>query len=241
KRFKEITSKYSRLRIAVVGDYSLDRYLDIDLSKNETSIETGLPVYNVSDVRAQPGAAGTILSNLVTLGIGELWAVGFCGIDGHGYELCRALKNLPDVKTQYFLKNKKQKTFTYCKPLVIVPDKTPRELNRYDIKNWHPTPHTLQKHLANAVMKLANNVDAIIVLDQVDVPETGVITSSMLETIDKLTKITPSKQLLPIIIGDSRNGFEGWPNIDLKMNLNEFRKMTGISLECLKDIKTAIA
>ena len=56
----------------MVGDFFLDRYLLIDPAKAETSIETGLPVYNVVEVRAQPGAAGTILNNLVALGVGEI-------------------------------------------------------------------------------------------------------------------------------------------------------------------------
>ena len=50
-----------------------------------------MAVYNVVEVRSQPGAAGTILNNLVALGIGEIHAVGFCGDDGEGYELRRAL------------------------------------------------------------------------------------------------------------------------------------------------------
>ena len=36
-RFQEITGRYPSLRIAVVGDYFLDRYLHIDPSLNETS------------------------------------------------------------------------------------------------------------------------------------------------------------------------------------------------------------
>ena len=92
ERFAEITERYRRLRIAVVGDFFLDRYLHIDPAKNEISIETGLPVYNVVEVRSQPGAAGTILNNLVALGIGEIHAIGFCGDDGEGYELRQALK-----------------------------------------------------------------------------------------------------------------------------------------------------
>ncbi len=68
ERFQAITGRYPGLKIAVVGDYFLDRYLEIDPAKAETSIETGLPVHNVTGVRSQPGAAGTILNNLVALG-----------------------------------------------------------------------------------------------------------------------------------------------------------------------------
>ena len=143
-RFEEITSRYADLRIAVVGDYSCDRYLEIDPSREEVSIETGLPVYNVTKVRAQPGASGTVLNNLVALGIKKIWPIGFCGDDGEGFELQRALKKLPGVRMDYFFENKEQRTFTYCKPLVMEPGQPPRELNRLDSKNWHPTPQSLQ-------------------------------------------------------------------------------------------------
>ena len=78
--------------MAVVGDFCLDRYLEIDPEKQEISIETGLAVHNVVNVRNQPGGAGTILNNLVALGVGEIYPVGFSGEDGEGYELRRALQ-----------------------------------------------------------------------------------------------------------------------------------------------------
>ena len=64
ERLSAIGARYAGLKIAVVGDYCLDRYLEINPDRIETSIETGLPVHNVERVRPQPGAAGTILSNL---------------------------------------------------------------------------------------------------------------------------------------------------------------------------------
>ncbi len=89
-RFQTLAAKYRRLRLALVGDFCLDRYLEIDPQKSETSIETGLAVHNVVHVRAQPGGAGTILNNLLALGIGQIHVIGFCGDDGEGYELRRA-------------------------------------------------------------------------------------------------------------------------------------------------------
>ena len=56
-RFEAITQRYSQLRVALIGDFCLDRYLEIDPARSETSIETGLEVYNVVRVRSQPGAA----------------------------------------------------------------------------------------------------------------------------------------------------------------------------------------
>src|SRR5690349_16266819 len=139
-RFAELSSKYSHLRIAVIGDFCLDRYLEIDPGKQETSIETGLPVHNVVCVRSQPGGAGTILNNLVALGVGEIVPVGFCGADGEGFELQRALRAKGNsVHLTHFFATDQRRTFTYCKPLVCHPGKPPAELNRLDSKNWSPT------------------------------------------------------------------------------------------------------
>src|SRR6266700_2685393 len=101
-RLREITAAYGRLRIAIVGDFCLDRYLEIDPARQETSIETGLPVHNVVNVRSQPGAAGTILNNLVALGIREIYPVGFAGEDGEGFELRAALRNQRGVRLYHF-------------------------------------------------------------------------------------------------------------------------------------------
>ena len=234
QRFKEITGQYRDLRIAVIGDYSLDRYLEIDPSKTEASIETGLPVHNVTRVRAQPGAAGTVLNNLAALGIGRIWPVGFCGVDGEGFELQRALKDLPGVRLDYFHESPEQRTFTYCKPLVMEPGQTPRELNRLDSKNWHSTPIDLQEQLANAVRSLSGQVDALVVLDQIDEPETGVITENLLHEIDKIAE----EHLT--VIGDSRRGLNDWPAIDYKMNLSEFKELS--DTECgVKEVVSGLA
>ncbi len=57
-RFVVLTEQYPRLRIGLVGDFFLDRYLLIDPDKAETSIETGLPVYNVVKLRSSQAQRG---------------------------------------------------------------------------------------------------------------------------------------------------------------------------------------
>lgn len=240
-RLHEVTEAYDRLRIAVVGDFCLDRYLEIDPARNETSIETGLTVYNVVRVRAQPGAAGTILNNLVALGVGEVIPVGFCGDDGEGYELRRCLASLPGVNAAHFLTTPERRTFTYCKPLVMEPDRPPRELNRLDSKNWAPTPESVQSRMIEALDAVAERVDAIILLDQVDVPETGVITRALLARIAQLAEDRPELR----IVGDSRRGLAGWPPITLKMNKAELanlvRRTGPLTLEQISPLAAPLA
>src|SRR6187455_2778647 len=127
-RFEAITRHYRDLRVALVGDFCLDRYLEIDPGRQEISIETGLPVHNVVNVRSQPGAAGTILNNLVALGIKLIYPVGFAGDDGEGFELMRSLAAKSGVSLDHFIKTGLRRTFTYTKPLVLEPGKAPVEL-----------------------------------------------------------------------------------------------------------------
>jgi rfaE bifunctional protein kinase chain/domain len=238
QRFQELSGRYGNLRIAVVGDFCLDRYLEIDPSRKETSIETGLPVFNVVNLRAQPGGAGTIINNLVALGIGAIYPVGFYGVDGEGYELARGLKSKPGVSMDYFVQTSHRRTFTYCKPLVIEPGKAPRELNRLDSKNWAPTPNSLQDRLTALVIALSDNIDAMILLDQVDVAETGVITQRLLATIEGLSKSRPGL----LIMADSRRGLHGYPPVCLKMNRAEFASLTGARQNlALDELKTKAA
>jgi rfaE bifunctional protein kinase chain/domain len=224
-RFDTVTRGYSRLRVAVAGDFCLDRYLEIDPARKEVSLETGLPVHNVIRVRSQPGGAGTILNNLAALGVAEIFPVGFAGEDGEGFELKRALSSVPGVRAEAFFLTDERRTFTYCKPLLVSPGRPPRELNRLDSKNWSPTPARLQRRLAGALRALAPRVDAIIVLDQVDVPETGVVSRRLLQAIRAIKKERPDL----LVLADSRRGLQGYPSVSLKMNRAELSRLAGKS------------
>jgi rfaE bifunctional protein kinase chain/domain len=234
ERFQAVTSQYPGLRVAVVGDFCLDRYLEIDPARAETSIETGLPVYNVVRVRAQPGGAGTVLNNLVALGVGAIEVVSFRGDDGEGYELQRGLEAAPGVSTEHLLTTPLRRTFTYCKPLVVEPGKTPVELNRLDSKNWTPTPPEIEARLADSLRAVAGRVDAIIVLEQVDAAETGVVTKGLL---DVLREVAAANPRLPIL-ADSRRGLAGWPSVGFKMNAAELSTLlAGAEVATTDDVK----
>jgi rfaE bifunctional protein kinase chain/domain len=223
-RLNAITQRYPDLTIAVLGDFCLDRYLEIDPSKKETSLETGLPVHNVVNVRAQPGGAGTIVNNLVALGVGTILPVGLVGEDGEGFELSHALERLAGVRLTHFVRTRHRRTFTYCKPLILEPPKPPRELNRLDSKNWTPTSACLQGLVISQLQDVAASVDAIIVLDQVDIPETGVVTQKLLAVLRSLTETRPGL----LILADSRRGLRDFPPVVFKMNAAELSALTGV-------------
>src|SRR5437667_6752830 len=240
-RFNAITGRYHELKIAVFGDFCLDRYLEIDPSKREVSLETGLPVYNVLNVRPQPGGAGTILNNLIALGIKTIYPVGFAGRDGEGFELMEALKHAPGVHLSHFVQTSQRRTFTYCKPMVLEPGKPPVELNRLDLKNWTPTPALLQGLLIDKLVSVAQMVDAIIILDQVEVPESGVVTQKIMETLKEIVERDPDL----LVLADSRRGLRGFPSVTFKMNAGELASLTGghqgADLEQIEQVASGLA
>jgi rfaE bifunctional protein kinase chain/domain len=236
-RFTELAGRFSDLRVALVGDFCLDRYLEIDPAQAETSIETGLDVFNVGDVRSQPGGCGTILNNLSALGVGTVFPVGFAGEDGEGYELMRALGQVGCVELEHFFQTPERRTFSYTKPLVIEPGKSPRELNRLDFKNWSPTPESVQGRVIGSLSALAKRVDAMVLLEQVDEADTGVLAGGVLEALGQLRRDNPDL----LILADSRRGLGHFPAVGLKMNREEFAVMTGEAVDMpLADLCAAI-
>jgi rfaE bifunctional protein kinase chain/domain len=237
-RFQQLLARYQSLRLAVVGDFCLDRYLEIDPARREVSLETSLPVHNVINVRPQPGGAGTIVNNLSALGIGSIHPLGFAGNDGEGFELCEALGRLRGVHMDHFVRTAHRRTFTYCKPLIVSPGHPPRELNRLDFKNWTPTPGAVEDLLIDALRTLAAQVDAVILLDQVDVPETGVVTTRLLAALGELANQCPNKWIL----ADSRRSLRGFPPVIFKMNAAELGALAGAKQRLnLTEISSAAA
>jgi rfaE bifunctional protein kinase chain/domain len=223
ERFQAVTSRYAALRVAVLGDFCLDRYLEIDPAREERSLETGLPVHNVMRVRAQPGGAGTILNNLAALGVGTVFPIGFAGCDGEGFELGEALQRLPGVRLDYFLRTPLRRTFTYCKPLVLSPGQAPAELSRLDFKNWTHTPAAVADQLCDHLRATLHDLDALLVLDQVDVAETGVVGECVRAALGKVLAEKPSL----VVLADSRRGLRGFPPSVFKMNAAELASLTG--------------
>ena len=227
ERLDEIAGRFPGLRVALVGDFCLDRYLEIDPALAETSIETSLEVFNVARVRSQPGGCGTILNNLSALGVGTIYPVGFAGEDGEGYELMRALDQVDCVDMGYFFQTPDRRTFSYTKPLVIEPGRSPRELNRLDFKNWSPTPAVVQQRMIESLNALAKRVDAMVLLEQVDEPDTGAFTGGVTDALSEIRRERPDL----LMLADSRRGLGHFPAVGLKMNREEFGLLTGQKAE----------
>lgn len=215
-RLAELLAGFRAARLAVIGDFFVDRYLLIDPALAERSLETGLEAHQVTAVRPQPGAAGTVTSNLAALDVGLVQAVGYSGVDGEGFELRRGLAAAA-VGTTWLLEAPERMTPTYTKPLQIVAGQPPRELNRLDLKNRTATPPDLEARLLAALEAAAAEVDAIIVADQVAEPDCGVITAVVRQRLAELGRARPE---LPIWV-DSRAHVGAFRDVIVKPNRDE--------------------
>jgi rfaE bifunctional protein kinase chain/domain len=212
-----ILERIPRLTVGVLGDLFLDRYLDIDASLTEPSLETGLDAYQVVRVRSLPGAAGTVINNLDALGVKRIRAFAVIGDDGEGHELRQALAQLEAVDTSQVISWPGRRTPTYTKPMLRTADQPARELNRLDIKNRTSMPCEAENRLLQAVADAWPSLDALIVLDQVSQPECGVVTTRVRDRLAELGRDRPDG----LILVDSRERIGLFRNVWLKPNQAE--------------------
>lgn len=164
-RLRDLLDQFGTLRIGLVGDLFLDRYLEIDPLRSEISVETGLESHQVTSVRNSPGALGTVMNNLAALGVGRLVPVTVIGDDGHAYDLGKELRRLP-ADSRFILKHAARLTPTYTKPLVREPNGALRELERLDIRSREPLERSLKERLLRDLKTVFHETDGLIVLDQ---------------------------------------------------------------------------
>ncbi len=199
ERLRELTGGFSACRIAVLGDYFLDKYLDVDPRLAEISLETGRTAHQVVSVRCAPGAAGTVVNNLAALGAGEVHTLGFIGDDGEGYELRRALQKL-GCNIDGLLTLPGRFTPTYLKPRSCLAGGLSGEHERYDTKNRAETPPAARDQMLRRLESILSGLDAVIVQDQVEEPECGVVTAHVRERLAGWAERNPGK----IFWADSR-------------------------------------
>lgn len=210
---QEFLSTFSDLSILVVGDFFLDRYLMVDPDLAEISLETGLEARQVVEVRNRPGAAGTVTSNLNALGVGRIQALGVIGNDGQGYDLKAGL-HATGVDTRDLMEISCRVTPTYTKPMLTT---TGQEAERLDIKNRSALPRHVEDRILAALERLLGEVHGVIILDQVQERNCGVITDRVRAGIAGLATEYPDV----VFLADSRSQIGLFRNVTVKVNREE--------------------
>ncbi len=219
-RLRTLVEAFPALRIGVVGDFFLDSYLECDPALDEKSLETGKTCYQVIGYRRQPGAAGNVAANLCALGVGAVEAVGYCGDDGEGYELRRAMHRL-GLDLTGFLTAPGRLTPTYGKPCYVDSSQRNRpvveELERLDVKNRRPTPTNLQRDLIAHVGQRLSRWDGLVLIDQVPEANCGVLTTGVRRAMAAALGPQPKR----VVLADSRTRIGLFKRTILKPNQRE--------------------
>ncbi len=223
ERLDEILAKVPRLRIAVVGDVFLDKYLDIDPQLAEVSLETGSQAHQVVDIRCYPGAGGTVAQNLTSLGVGWVPAIIVIGADGEGHDLKAAMHRC-HIDSSLVVESPDRRTCTYSKPLLIEPGKPPRELERLDIKNRAPLAHEIEDRAMAVISSHIDGLDGVIVADQVQERNCGVVTDRVRELLGDLAARHPDK----VFFADSRCRIGEFRHMIVKPNRAELAEAVGL-------------
>jgi len=215
QQLTQLLTRFPDIHVLVVGDFFLDEYLLIDRRLSEISLETGLEAYQVVDARNSPGAAGTVSSNLRSLGV-QVTTLGVISGDGRGYELRRRLMER-GVNVEPLIVRDDRFTPTYTKPLVREADGRQHEIQRLDIKNRDPLPEEAEQAVIARLREFVPDVHGVIIGDQVQERNCGVITDRIRGELMALARTHPDT----VFAADSRERIGLFRDVIIKPNRRE--------------------
>ena len=210
----KILERFSNLSVLIVGDICLDRWCKYDPALALPSRETGLPRTAVVSSTVTPGAAGTIANNLAALKCGRVALLGAVGDDGNGMELLRALQ-ARGISTEYIHKSTLMPTFTYTK--LINKETGVEDLPRVDFIPADGVPHHVEHHIVNTFGAIFDNFNVILISDQAETDQGGLITAEVRKVVAEAAKNYPDK----VIVVDSRLRATEFQGVILKPNQDE--------------------
>lgn len=223
-RLAEIVGRFESVRTAVIGDFFLDMYFYVDPGLAEISRETGKTANQIVDVRTSPGAAGNVALNLHSLGAKTVHAVGFIGDDGNGHELGTRLAEMGCI-TDGLTISADRRTPTYMKPRMYNIRGLAGEMERFDIKNHTPTNRETETAVIRTLSGLMRDIDAIVLVEQVEERACGVFTDYIKIELDRLAR----KHSRVIFFADSRLDVLRFDSMILKANQFELMGMSHVA------------
>ena len=210
----QILDAFSRHSALVIGDICLDRWCTYDPATSEPSRETGIPRIGVVATEVTPGAGGTVANNLAALGIGRVAVLGVVGDDGFGYELKAALAKC-GIAPDLLITAGKVPTFTYTK--LLNAQTGDEDQPRVDYIYTQPLPVSIEDDLVKRIRDYAALFDVILVSDQAETSQGGVITARVRGVLSDMA----AEQRDKVIWADSRVRSHLFRNAIIKPNEQE--------------------
>lgn len=209
-----ILEQFPKLAALVVGDICLDRWCRYDPDEAEPSRETGIARVAVVATETTAGAGGTVANNLAALGAGRVAVLGAVGRDGHAFELRQALA-ARGIAHELLVDSPGLLTFTYTKLIQLGSDE--EDLPRIDFVNTRPLPSEAEREILSRFEDQAPAFDVVIVSDQAETTQGGVVTPALRYTLSQFALKYPQK----VVWVDSRMRAELFRDVLVKPNERE--------------------
>ena len=214
-RIEQILHKMKEVSIAVMGDFSLDAYWDIDLKTNEFSVETGKKVKLVKKQRLFLGGASNVALNLIDLGLRKVYNIGVVGNDPFGYEM----KELMERKGME-ISGMITQSDSWDTPVFIKPYIGEEEGRRIDLGYFNSISRERERLLVKNLENILQNVKAVIINQQIP---NGIWSDFVIERVNKLIK--KNKNIFFLV--DSRDKTERFQEAIYKLNGIEAARICG--------------
>jgi D-beta-D-heptose 7-phosphate kinase/D-beta-D-heptose 1-phosphate adenosyltransferase len=213
-RVDELLERLRGVRVLVVGDLMLDRY--VVGSVDRVSPEAPVPVVRVQSERTAVGGAGNVAANVTALG-GSCAVVGCVGADAEGDLLIQALA--AEGVSQHGVVRAPDRPTT-VKTRVLAQH---QQIVRFDREVDHEAEPALAARLADIVRSLAEGCDVLIVQDY----DKGVLAPPVIGAILEVT----GARRIPWIVDPKRRSFFAYPGATVfKPNARELGDALGAAI-----------
>ena len=211
----DIVKRFSKARVAVVGDLILDRYVWGDVSR--ISPEAPVPVVWVQKEGFMPGGACNVASNLAKLGA-HVDMVGIIGDDQKGEILKSQLETMGVSTRGVFTDNTRP---TILKTRVVA---NHQQVVRIDYENIESVAHKYLLKIQEYLKKNIKSIDGVIIEDY----GKGLITPDLLKIVVPLAK--RHKKIVAVDPKESHFSFYKGVSV-ITPNHHEAAKAVGFKLE----------
>ncbi|MFP4105834.1 MAG: D-glycero-beta-D-manno-heptose 1-phosphate adenylyltransferase [Phycisphaerae bacterium] len=156
-----IVSGFGTPRIALIGDFMLDRY--VYGSVERINPEAPVPVLKTERSEARVGGAGNVAEAVLALG-GKVHCVGVVGKDQASEELSRLLM-VAGAETSALVGLQDRPTSVKTRYVGLAQHRHAQQMLRVDEENTHPLPETVRRTLRAATRGTFSSVDVLAVED----------------------------------------------------------------------------
>lgn len=220
-RLQDLLADLKNARVAVIGDFAIDGYWQIEMVRAELSRETPHYTRPVVGERYSLGAAGNVTANLVDLGCGTVRAVTVAGTDWRG-EIMLTLMAQKGIDTAGILRSAERSTTAFLKPM-LKGFEAETEDARFDFENAGRPGPAAEKTFIGLIGEAVASSDAVIICDQV---RGGVISDAVITACSGLARSHRDKAFF----ADSRYRVAAFKDMILKPN--EIEACAAVGIDC---------